>query len=220
MNKTGKWIIGILIVAVAVLSFLIWKGTGDLDAIMRDVSKRDIQNDSLKQVIRFHDSADIVREETVRIHDSIKDRRLDSALSLLKVNKDSLKLYKRTLQNAVSDLGIQIGQLNNPDLVHMYDSVKRTLDLIYSVGGAYINNSDSTIQMLINELSYKDSLRLVMLTEITDLKKALTACTLNFDGLKLDTDKLATKVKKQGIISKIEIGLGIIAGFFLGHSIK
>jgi hypothetical protein len=70
------------------------------------------------------------------------------------------------------------------------------------------------------EVAYKDSLYRSLQIEITDLKKALTACTLNFDGLKTDFDKQSANVKRQGLFAKIEIALAAVAGAFIGHSIK
>lgn len=215
-----KWIIGILALTVIVLVFFLWKGSGNTDKVMNDVAVKVKTNDSLKSVIVYHDSADAVRDHAVHLHDSLQSRKLDSALHLLAVNKDSLKSVKKTLQLAVSDLGSAISSLKDSSVQAKYDSVKNTLDQIFALGGAYISTSDTTIKTLMDMNAYKDSLNAVLTVEIKDLKSALTACTLNFDGLKTEYDKMAAKVKRQSLIAKIGTTLGTVVGFFIGHTLK
>lgn len=215
-----KWITGILILTVIILTFLLWKSSGDSGELASDIAVKAKVNDSLKSVIVYHDSADVVRDHAVHLHDSIQSRKLDSALHLLAVNKDSLKSVKRTLQLAVADLGQSVAGFKDSSIQAKYDSVKKTLEQIYALGGAYINTSDTTIKTLMDMNAYKDSLNGVLLVEIKDLKSALTACTLNFDGLKSDTDKLAAKEKRQSLIAKIGTTLGTVVGFFIGHTLK
>lgn len=220
MSKASQWIIEILAVALAIVSFFLWKNSNSLNLIVSDIGIKAKTNDSLKKVIVYRDSADAVREKVVHIHDSIQSYRLDSALHLLAINKDSLRMVKKTLQNAVSDLGQSISTLSDTSIKRKYDSVVNTLELIFTMGGTYINHSDSTIQMVIDQKNYADSLNAVLMDEIHDLKLALTTCTLNFDGLKTDADKLVAKQKSQGLLAKIEIGIGTAIGLFIGHSLK
>jgi predicted transcriptional regulator len=220
VSKVSKWIIGVLTISLVVVGFLLWKTSKDSDKLIADAAAKSYTNDSLKHSMALHDSVDKVRDAAVQLHDSLMDRKLDSVLHLLAVGRDSLKAVKKTLQRAVIDLGNQVSDLHDSILQKMYDSVKNTLNLIYEIGGNYINNSDSTVQMLMSEVAYKDSLYRSLHVEVTDLKKALTTCTLNFDGLKTDFDKQSANVKRQGLLAKIEIALASVAGALIGHSIK
>lgn len=220
MGKASKWIIVVLALALIIVSFLLWKSTGNLSKVEADAAARARTNDSLKLASVARDSSDRVRDKIVHIHDSLKTRQLDSALHLLSVAKDSIRVVKKTLQQAVADLGVSISSLNDSAIKKKYDSVVNTLEMIYELGGNYINNSDSTMKLFQEQLAYSDSMRLVLSAEISDLKTALTTCTLNFDGLKKDFDKEAAKVKSQNLLAKIEIGVATGIGIFIGHILK
>lgn len=220
MTKAGWYIVIFLLLALGTESFFLFRNSGSTAAIMADAAVKVKTNDSLKAILVFHDSADAVRDHVVHLHDSIQSRKLDSALHLLAVNKDSLKSVKKVLQVAVADLGSAIASLKDSSVQAKYDSVKNTLEQIFAIGGAYITSSDTAINTLKEMKVSADSLIGVLSSEIKDLKSALTACTLNFDGLKKDTDQLAAKVKNQSLIAKIGTALGVVAGFFLGHTLK
>lgn len=220
MNKGTKWIIGILAVALAIVSFLLWDGSRNYDQLMVDAESRANTNDSLKRSAAFRDSADDVRDAAVHFHDSVQSRKLDSALHLLAASKDSLKTVKRTLQRAVENLGSVIADSRDTTLQHKFDSVSRALDDLYAVGGSVINNSDTSIKILMDMLDYKDSVNAVLNLEVKDLKASLTSCLINFDGLKTDFDKVAAKQKRQNLFAKIGAGLSTVLGIVIGHSIK
>ena len=220
MSKASKWIIGILAIALAIVSFMLWNTSGNYDKLMADAEARSNTNDSLKHASVIRDSADSVHDAAVHLHDSIQARKLDSALHLLVVNKDSLKTVKKTLQRAVADLGAWVSDSHDTTLQHKFDSVSHALDNLYSAGGTVINNSDTAIRILMDMLDYKDSVNKELSMEIKDLKVSLTACVLNFDGLKTDFDKQAAQVKRQGLFAKIGMGASALIGIIVGHSIK
>ena len=198
-----SWFNIITLAALVIMSIVIWRGcsnSGAKDQVLESTAR---VNDSLKWDADRRDSADHVRDLIVATHDSVFQNQIDSLQRIISGQKDSLKSAKKALQIAVRDLGDQIAGMNDTALSRKYDSVTAELDRAYDLVADYSNSNDTTISLMGRQLDYKDSVISVLRVEVSDLKKALTACTLNFDGLKTETDKAEKKLKVRGFLSKM-----------------
>ena len=215
-----KWVLVVSIAVILVLLYLVWHNSGLVAKIESDVAIHVKTNDSLKLFLKSQDSTDKAMMVAVTFHDSITGRKLDSALHIIGLQKDSLKTAKNQLTVAVDNLGDAIDASLDTSLIHKFDSVKTRLSEAYNIVQDYSTNNDQIVKLLDSSLTYKDSIIVIQATEIRDLKKSLTVSLTNFDGLNKDTQALASKIKRQSLFTKIGTTLGIVAGFLLGHSIK
>ena len=214
--KFNGWIFVGMAGVIIILAYLLFHKPGST----KDLPVLIAKNDSLKKVIVKADSVDRVRSIALKLHDSLRDARLDSALNIIARNKDSLKQAKNALIVAIDNLGDAVNETLDTSLIHKFDSVSLKLMEAYRIVNDYSDNNDTIIRLFDGELRYKDSVIVALNIEIKGLKSGLTSSVLNFDALQKDNATLQKKIKRQSLVSKIGTTLGVILGYVIGHSVK